>query len=164
MFDMQCFPVCAPALARDTARPLRAPADLARHVLLDLETTTGQGQWSDWAPWLQAMNLAHLQPAGALRFSHYDQVVHAAVEGSGVAIGRRPHNARQLREGTLVAPLGPEATLDWGSYYALAAPRAANRPVVQEFLDWLRHEVREDANGLHEARPVRPARAARSRR
>jgi DNA-binding transcriptional LysR family regulator len=164
LFDVQCFPVCAPGLARDAARPLRTPADLARHVLLDLEISTGQGPWSDWAPWLQAMNLAHLQPAGALRFSHYDQVVHAAVEGSGVAIGRHPHNARQLREGTLVAPLGPEATLDRGSYYALAAARAANRPVVQEFLDWLRHEVREDVQALQEPRAARPVRAARGQR
>ena len=37
-----------------------------------------------------------------LRFSHHDQVIQAAIDGSGVAIGRSPHNARHLREGLLV--------------------------------------------------------------
>jgi LysR family glycine cleavage system transcriptional activator len=52
-----------------------------------------------------------LKPACTLRFSHYDQVVQAATDGNGVAIGCNPHNARHLREGLLVAPLGCEAIL-----------------------------------------------------
>jgi hypothetical protein len=65
--------------------------------------------------------------------------------GSGVAIGRNPHNARHLREGLLVAPLGSEAMLDWGIYIVLIAPRSAERPVVKEFVAWLRDEIRQDA-------------------
>jgi DNA-binding transcriptional LysR family regulator len=145
LFDLEIFPVCAPALARDPARPLRRAADLANHVLLDLETVTTRGPWSDWGPWLAAMKLADLKPAGTLRFSHYDQVVQAAIDGSGVAIGRKPHNARHLREGLLVAPLGREAVLGWGAYFMLVAPRSAARPVVGEFVAWLRDEMRRDA-------------------
>src|SRR4029450_10995842 len=78
LFDMEIFPVCSPTLARDRARPLRNPADLANHVLLDLETVTTRGPWPDWGPWLEAMKLGELKPAGTLRFSHYDQVVQAA--------------------------------------------------------------------------------------
>jgi LysR family transcriptional regulator, glycine cleavage system transcriptional activator len=106
LFDLEIFPVCSPALARDHARPLRSPADLRNHVLLDLETVTTRGPWSDWGPWLDAMKIGDLKPAGTLRFSHYDQVVQAATDGNGVAIGCNPHNARHLREGLLVAPLG----------------------------------------------------------
>jgi DNA-binding transcriptional LysR family regulator len=100
LFDMEIFPVCSPTLARDRARPLKTPADLANHVLLDLETVTTRGPWSDWGPWLEAMKLGDLKPAGTLRFSHYDQVVQAAIDGSGVAIGRNPHNARHLPRGS----------------------------------------------------------------
>jgi LysR family transcriptional regulator, glycine cleavage system transcriptional activator len=145
LFDMEIFPVCSPTLARDRARPLRNPADLANHVLLDLETVTTRGPWSDWGPWLEAMKLGELKPAGTLRFSHYDQVVQAAIDGSGVAIGRNPHNARHLREGLLVAPFGNEAMLSWGTYFVLIAPRSAERPVVKEFVAWLRDEIRQDA-------------------
>jgi LysR family transcriptional regulator, glycine cleavage system transcriptional activator len=145
LFDIEIFPVCSPALARDRSRPLETPADLTNHVMLDLETVTNRGPWSDWGPWLDAMKLGDLKPAGTLRFSHYDQVVQAAIDGSGVAIGRNPHNTRHLREGLLVAPFGREATLSWGTYFVLIAPRSAERPVVKEFVAWLRDEIRQDA-------------------
>lgn len=164
LFDMQCFPVCAPGLARDPRRPLRKPADLARHVLLDLATTTDRGPWSDWTPWLDAMHLGKLKPAGAMRFSHYDQVIQAAIDGSGVAIGRYPHTVRHLREGLLVAPLGAPAMLDWGGYFVLTAPRARERGVVKEFVAWLHQEAALDAQANRQASKGRAADAAKARR
>jgi DNA-binding transcriptional LysR family regulator len=142
LFDVQVFPICAPGL--DRARPLKQGSDLESHVLLDLETVTGRGRWSDWAPWLAAMKLDDLKPAGTLRFSHYDQVVQAAIDGSGIAIGRYPHNARHLRDGILVEPFGPEGRLSFGHYFVLVAPRSAKRPVVAEFVAWLHEEAVSD--------------------
>ncbi len=144
LFDVEMFPVCSPTVARDPARPLRSPADLARHVLLDLETATARGPWSDWGPWLEEMQHGNLKPGGTLHFSHYDQVVQAAIDGSGVAIGRNPHNARHLRDGLLVAPFGREAALRRGAYFVLISPRSTERSVVKEFVAWLRDEVRQD--------------------
>ena len=43
------------------------------------------------------------RPPGTLRLSHYDQVIHAAKEGGGIAIGKRPHLMREIREGSLWA-------------------------------------------------------------
>jgi LysR family glycine cleavage system transcriptional activator len=143
LFGVEIFPVCAPALAR--ARALRRPADLVHHVLLDLETITGVGSWSDWGPWLEAIQLRDLRPLGTLRFSHYDQVVQAAIDGSGVAIGRTPHTIRHLRDGLLVAPLGEAGKVSLGTYFALIAPRSAKRPVVNKFLTWIHGEIRADA-------------------
>lgn len=75
-----------------------------------------------------------------LRFSHYDQVVQAAIDGSGVAIGRKPHNMRHLREALLLAPLGDKARVGFGTYYALVRPQSSARQVVQEFVRRLRDE------------------------
>jgi LysR family transcriptional regulator, glycine cleavage system transcriptional activator len=145
LFNMEIFPICSPALARDHSHPLKNPADLTNHVLLDYEIVTTRGPWSDWGQWLDAMKLGDLKPAGTLRFSHYDQVVQAAIDGSGVAIGRNAHNARHLREGLLVAPFGRKVTLSWGTYFILIAPRSAERPIVKEFIAWMRDEIRQDA-------------------
>jgi LysR family transcriptional regulator, glycine cleavage system transcriptional activator len=170
LFDLKSFPVCSPTLARDRTRPLRSPADLAKHVLLDLETLTALGPWSDWAPWLEAMKLGNLKPAGVLRFSQYDQVVQAAIDGSGIAIGRSPHSARQLRDDLLVAPFGQEAVLNWGAYFILVAPRSAERAIVKDFVAWLRSEARQDAEAAKElerssrGRAARPAARARTRK
>jgi DNA-binding transcriptional LysR family regulator len=138
LFEIKMFPVCAPALA--AAKPLGRAADLARHVLLDLETVTGKGAWSDWAPWLEEKGIANLKPAGALRFTHYDQVIQAAIDGNGVAVGRYPHNRRHLDDGLLLAPLGEEGVLRRGHYHVLVSPRSAERPIVKRFVKWLHEE------------------------
>lgn len=157
LFDVEIFPVCSPALAGDHLRPLKTLADLSNHVLLDLETVTGRGRWSDWTPWLGAMKLTNLKPAGTLRFSHYDQVVQAAIDGSGIAIGRTPHNARHLRDGLLVEPFGAEARLSFGTYFVLVSARSGKRAVIKEFVNWLCDEARHDVE-------VEPTALIRNRR
>ena len=109
LFDYEQFPVCAPALACDPLRPLRTPADLSRHVLLDFETTLYGRQWYDWMRWFGAKGIREMKATGSLRFSHYDQVIEAAVNGAGVAVGKRPHLITHLRDGVLVAPWAPQA-------------------------------------------------------
>jgi LysR family glycine cleavage system transcriptional activator len=84
------------------------------------------------------MKLPNLKPSGTLRFSHYDQVGQAALDGNGIAIGRTPQNARHLREGLLLPPLGAANRLKFGAYLALIAPRSIERPIVQKFLAWVR--------------------------
>jgi DNA-binding transcriptional LysR family regulator len=96
-------------------------------------------------------------PAGTMRFSHYDQVIEAASEGSGIAIGKWPHLARHLRQGTLCAPLGPDGVVHIGGFYLVVAPRAVGRPSVEAFVAWLRNEVQRD-----EARAPALLRAAES--
>ena len=77
LFGETVFPVCSPRLAREAARPLRLPADLAKHTLLRMEPD-GKNHLQDWGLWLHAMQLTALAPAGVLHFSSYDQLVQAA--------------------------------------------------------------------------------------
>ena len=156
LVDYETFPVCSPALARDRARPLRTPADLAQHVLLDFEAVLYGRPWYDWEQWFDAMKIRKISRAGTLRFSHYDQVVQAAMEGSGVAIGKRPHLMRHLRDGVLCAPLGREWVARLGGFDIVVADAAAKRDTVEAFVAWLRSEVRRD-----EERTLEPSRAAR---
>lgn len=140
LFDYRTFPACAPQLASDPARPIRMPQDLARHVLLDFETTRNGRPWQEWQAWFEAMGLPALSPAGSLRFSHYDQVVRAALDGSGVAIGKWPHLEQHLREGVLVAPLGDRGIVTLGSLYVVVA-KTAPLAAVEAFVDWLHVEA-----------------------
>ena len=146
LLDYDCFPVCAPALAHDERRPLRNAEDLAQHVLLDMQTTTNGRPWHDWQHWFDAMKIRIPRTAGSLRYSHYDQVVQAAVEGSGVAVGKRPHLAHQLREGLLVQPLGPAAVARLGSFFVVVAEGARDE-AVEAFTAWLHDEARRAAAG-----------------
>lgn len=140
----ETFPVCSPRLANDPARPLRTPADLAHHVQLDFARMAFGRMWSDWDVWYQGNDLRRVKPAGMLHFSHYDQVIQAALEGSGVAIGKRPHLTRHLREGLLCAPFGRDWVATPGSFSIVVARGAAERDSVAAFVAWLRSQVRED--------------------
>jgi DNA-binding transcriptional LysR family regulator len=102
----ETFPVCSPRLANDPARPPRTPTELANHVLRDFERMAFGRLWSDWGVWFRENDLRRVKPSGTLHFSHCDQVIQAALEGSGVAIGKRPHLTRHLRDGLLCAPFG----------------------------------------------------------
>jgi len=144
LFDYEQFPVCSPALAKDRERPLRTLADLSRHVLLDFETVLYGRPWYDWQQWLAAMKLRAVKGAGWLRFSHYDQVIEAAINGSGVAIGKRPHLAQHLRQGVIVAPLGAQCVVPAGAFY-IEVSDVAPRDVVDPFVDWVRSEAEQDA-------------------
>jgi LysR family glycine cleavage system transcriptional activator len=145
LLDVDIFPVCSPVLARDGAHPLRNPADLAHHVRLDFETVRDGRPWSEWDVWFDAMKISPIQPARTLRFfSHYDQVIPAAIEGSGVAMGARPHLTHYLRDGVLCAPFGPNMAVKLSSFFIVLRPDVAGSDSVEAFIAWLRSEVRRD--------------------
>ena len=140
------FPVCAPSLLRDSSRPLLQPQHLAHHILLQFEPEDMPQRWRDWSRWLGEMKLTALAPAGRLSFSHYDQVIQAALDGTGVALGRHLLVQRHLANGTLVAPFGTAHRVAVGGRYAITlAAGAAERPAVKAFIDWVREEAAADS-------------------
>jgi putative choline sulfate-utilization transcription factor len=155
LFGERLVPVCSPALASDRARPLKRPEDLARHVLLHMDDERGRFPWLNWSAWLAAIGVDRLAPAGSLRFNHFDQVIQAAVDGQGVALGREPLVDRLLRQRKLVAPF-PGRYATPRAYYIVRSARAALRPEAQAFGDWLQQEARADA--AEDVPPERPPR------
>lgn len=150
LFGERLLPVASPALV-ERGPALRKPGDLARHVLLHLDDPGGLMPWLNWPAWLTANGAPDLKPAGAIRFSLYDQLIQAAVAGEGVALGRIPLIARVLARGELVAPFGARYDSPRG-YYAIPAPHALARADVHAFMEWLRAEA---------ATPPEPAAAGR---
>lgn len=144
LFGERLLPVCSPALARDRSRPLRRPEDLAHHVLLHMDDERGRFPWLNWPAWLAAIGIDHLTPAGSLRFTHFDQVIQAAIDGQGVALGREPLIDRLLRQRKLVAPFRDRYATP-RAYYIVRSSHAAARSEVQAFSDWLQEEARTDA-------------------
>lgn len=137
----EVFPVASPRLMRDRERPLKTPADLRHHVLLHPDDPLGEWPWITWREWLTALKVPDLKPAGALHFSHYDQLVQAAIAGEGVGIGRAPLVERFLRSGELIAPFRDRITVT-RKYYVIVAPAARGERRVQQFVDWLLAEAK----------------------
>ena len=152
LFGCMAFPVCAPALTQGE-EALRGPQDLARFVRLDYETLRDGKRVSEWEFWFETLKLAPIKPTSTLRFPQYDQVVGAATQGLGVAMGEMPHIASKLQDGSLCAPFGREAVARRGDFYIVIRRDVTGREAVDAFVSWLRGEVR--TNGPEEQEPAR---------
>ena len=143
LFGERVFPVCSPKLAKDARRPLREPADLRHHVLLQYDDPEGRHPWLHWKTWLEIERLTDLRPAGSLAFSGYDQIIPAAIAGHGVALGRSPLVREAIAAGELVAPFKRSAD-PARAYYAIVSKNSAGRPEVADFVAWLKEEARKE--------------------
>ena len=135
------FPVVSPRLTRDRPHPLRTPADIKHHVLLHFDDPRGEWPWLTWQEWLLALKVPGLEPAGKLLFSHYDQLVRAAIDGEGVGLGRAPLVERFMKSGELVAPFQDRVTVT-RKYFVIVAPAAREQRRVKQFVDWLFAEAK----------------------
>jgi DNA-binding transcriptional LysR family regulator len=145
LFDEVVAPVASPALA---ASAFREPAALLEHVLLDLDERVGP--WLHWEYWLKAQGLAQApgrRPKGRLHFNQYDQLIHAAAGGHGVALGRLPLLLPMLRDGTLAARLDLSLQVDDYRYWLMEAP-GTQRAEVAAFRDWLIEQAAQTAQEL----------------
>ncbi len=139
LFGERVFPVCSPKLLKKL--PLRQPADLRKHCLLEYDDPEVRHPWLHWKTWLEVAGIPDLKPAGRLSFSGYEQIIPAAVAGHGVALGRTPLVKDLIAAKQLVAPF--TSTADPArAYFAIVSPSAANRPEVAGFVAWLKEEAK----------------------
>jgi LysR family glycine cleavage system transcriptional activator len=141
LFGEVVMPVCSPRLLRDRSRPLKTPADLRHHVLLHLDSGPG-ADLQDWPIWLRAMKLDDIKPASVIHFSQFDQLINAAIDGQGIALGRSPLLDKHLRDRKLMAPF-KRAMASPRSYYLERSNGASRKPEVQDFAAWVLAQARE---------------------
>jgi LysR family glycine cleavage system transcriptional activator len=141
LFGERVFPVCSPKLLARKA--LKKPEDLKNHVLLQYDDPDGRHPWLHWKTWLEVAGIAELRPAGTLSFSGYEQIIPAAVAGHGVALGRTPLVRDLLASKELVAPFKSSAD-PARAYFAIVSKRAAGRPEVAAFVDWLKEAAAKE--------------------
>ena len=144
LFGESVQPVCAPVLLKKGAPPLKTPADLRHHTLLQAASTGAAGMPLEWQSWLKAVGAGDVEPAALLTFTNYDTAVAAAVAGQGVVLGRHPLIDSLLRQRALVAPF-KGATRSARGYVLVVEPAAGRKPAVQALSNWLQQQARETA-------------------
>lgn len=132
----EVFPVCSPRYLQ--GRTAIGLDELASHTLLHHDALPAyQLEWDTWLA-----RFGHELPATArgLAFDHYSLMLHAAVEGHGLAMGWRRTSQRMLDSGMLVAPFSQSVHLT----EALAVYRRhgqARREEADLLVEWLRREL-----------------------
>ena len=139
LFSEDLFPVCSPALL-DGAIPLREPADLAHHMLL-------QDAGMDWRTWLIAAGIGDVELHFGTSFIDSSLALQAAMAGQGVALGRMALVADDLAAGRLVRPFQISLPSNF-AYYIVCSVHTGESPKIKAFSDWLKDEARNYENDL----------------
>ena len=132
------------AIARGEAPPLRRPADLAAHTLIEMDDDTPASVALGWNAWLTAEQLGHATPKRWITLNYTHQQVQAALAGQGVALARLALVHDMLARGDLVEPFGTAHRHEVPWLYWLVPLSGAGdppRPEVQSFADWVRAQA-----------------------
>jgi LysR family glycine cleavage system transcriptional activator len=113
------YPVCSPLLLAGPS-PLRTPADLVQHSLIECEAAQAEDAEFAWSTWLGRFGLNEAPALRQLRFNHFGVALSAAVDGLGVALGRSPMVDAELAAGRLVRPFAKRAVAKASNVFALA--------------------------------------------
>lgn len=140
MFGEVLTPVASPTLlARE---PLKAPADLARHTLLEEDDHRPSAAYLTWHHWLHEKAPPRLAPRGWMYLNFTYQQIQAALAGQGVALARLALVGETLERGDLVEPFGSGGRLTSPFAYCLVRwPMRRERAPLAAFERWLLHEA-----------------------
>jgi LysR family transcriptional regulator, glycine cleavage system transcriptional activator len=141
LFGERVLPVASPKLV---PRAMREAGEILRYPLLHYEDPQFDWPWLSWRVWCEAARVDFAATRSAAHYSHYDQVIAAAVAGQGIALGRTGLVDEWLHDGRLVAPLGKRYAADLSrerAYYLVVNPRARDRAPVVAFRAWLATQI-----------------------
>lgn len=113
LFEEHCYPVAAPALARDIGSG--DPERLLRYPLIHDSSATG------WRAWFAEQGLDYRPRPQDRRFEDYNLVLDAAACGLGIALARPPLAQRDVEAGRLVT-VDNRTALNPVSYWLDRAP------------------------------------------
>jgi len=135
LFEEEVLLVASPSVAKAGFSSTEA---LMEQVFLEFDERARP--WLHWNDWIEALGMAGRKPRATMHFNHYDQLVQAAIEGHGVALGRLALLKPMLKDGRLVPYPGLAAKLS-GYGYWLVETSPAPREEVALFRDWLLVQV-----------------------
>jgi LysR family glycine cleavage system transcriptional activator len=164
LFGEVLTPVASPILLAQSragqAPPLRKPADLAAHTLLEEDGRQPSSAFLNWPHWLGHRGLAELQPRRWVFLNYTHQQVQAALAGQGVALARMPLVHDLLSGGELVEPFGARGRLPSPAGYWLVPTLGARlRPELRAAIEWIREQAALTRQAVGEPAAPAPARA-----
>jgi LysR family transcriptional regulator, glycine cleavage system transcriptional activator len=129
---------------------LCSPEYFATHGALDKMIPGGAHSFIEWQQerygldeFFHATGLQITKNPLFARFTDYSSVVHAAIQGQGVALSWITESSRQIIEGTLV-PACAQVVKTGRRYHILASNLNPMRPIVEDVRNWLINEMRSD--------------------
>ena len=136
----ELFPACTPTLLK-AGPPIRAPADLLKHVLVHDRSR------KHWRDWLGNFGVQSPQDERGPVFDQTALAIDAALAGQGIALARTALASLDLIAGRLVCPLQEALPAEF-AYWIVCRKSAADAPKIAQFCSWLIEQVQDDKAAL----------------
>ncbi len=133
------YPVCSPLLAEG----IKKPGDLKNCVILQ-DGQSDSEHLTNWDFWANEVGIKLPTPYRKQVYGQANMVIQAAINGSGVAMGRCPLVIDALEAGQLVRPFSEMAVSQF-SYWFVCAHSNTTSKSIQIFRSWL-HKQAEPLN------------------
>lgn len=137
LFGETIFPVAHPSLG---IAGLDDPEIIARSVLLQFEGDPSP--WWQWETWLDMQGWSGVRPRGIVRFNLFDQMIHAAIAGQGIALGRSQFIRPMLDDGRLLALPTLHPGPPSNKVFCLLQRDHTPSKETQALIDWIVAEAR----------------------
>jgi LysR family glycine cleavage system transcriptional activator len=141
LFGEAYTPMCSPRLVSEKRHGLRRLKQLRHHRLLHDDHAALPGKALGWSEWLEAAGAHDVDGKSGVHYSQTDHAIQAAIDGSGVLLGRVAIAAFDLAAGRLVRPFDLALPSPYG-YYFVTLPGRPRERAIAAFLGWLQEEVR----------------------
>lgn len=141
LFDEVTFPVCAPSyLARNPLlrRCLDDPLTLPDFELLHYEERPTE--FVSWADWFDNFGCDYSRQDEGYRFSNYQFMLQAAMDGEGVALAWQHLVADRIASGELVQ-VGPTYQRPDAGYFLEFRKDGSNQEQLDQVLEWFHDAV-----------------------
>ncbi|MBE8597524.1 transcriptional regulator GcvA [Xenorhabdus sp. BG5] len=130
LYPEYLLPVCSPALLTGD-RPLKTPADLAKHTLLH---DSSRRDWQAYVRQLDMQQQINVQQGPI--FSHSAMVIQAAVHGQGVALANNVMAQNEIDAGRLVCPFN-DVLVSKNAFYLVCHDNQAELGKIAAFRKWI---------------------------
>ncbi|MEE3122544.1 MAG: transcriptional regulator GcvA, partial [SAR324 cluster bacterium] len=137
LMTLEYTPFCSPELL-DQEQSLKHPLQLASYRLLH------EFNYEKWKAWLQHAGADEVRFKRGSIFEDTNLLIHAAIDGKGVALCGLEMVQEHLESGRLIR-LFDESILSQQGYYVVFPRETLERPLVNLFRDWLMEETEEDS-------------------
>lgn len=138
----EVYPVCSPKLLNQ-GQPLHTLRDLRNFRLLHDVDGFRRQPWIGWPTWLAHIDEVELMERPGFVFADSLSLIHAALNGLGVALGRSGLLGDLLSSGDLVRPMRMSRTAEY-RYYIVTPEDRANEPTLRAVCQWLKDRIVAD--------------------
>jgi LysR family glycine cleavage system transcriptional activator len=128
-------PVCSPEFARNRGRDDEQGL-IDRAPLIHVTAAS-----EDWAAWFQARGIAMLSGSRTINVDTIQLAAEAAIQGLGIAMGRKPVMNSYIDAGDLIEIAGPPISLAT-RYWLVGTHKSFDRPEIKSFRNWILQELK----------------------